>query len=114
MEIHFNDTWWAVCGYTWDPLDATVACRQLGFGAALNTYSSFLQNDFGWSSLINLQFGLKCAGNENKLLDCQQDLDPGIAHRCQAASYQAVAGVACANDSWLTLQGGMDTHCQYF
>lgn len=107
VEIHFHENWWAVCGYTWDPLDAAVACRQLGFTGALNTYSSSSQNDFGWSELRNWRIGLKCAGNESKLLDCQKDLNPDIAGHCHSASYQAVAGVVCSNDSRLTLQRGM-------
>ena len=111
VEIYFNRKWWAICGYTWDPLDAAVACRQLGFTEALNTYSSSSQNDFGMSSLTRWHHGLKCTGNESKLIDCLQDMDPEIDYLCDFTFHQyPVAGVVCKNDSRQALPGGILSH----
>lgn len=108
VEIHLNGEWWNVCGYTWDPLDAAVVCRQLGFTTALNTYCRSSQNDFGRSSLKYWQYGMKCTGHESKLVDCQQDVDPEIEYLCaNYAQYQdADGGVVCTNDSRQAQPGG--------
>lgn len=109
MEIYLNGEWLAVCGYAWDPLDAAVACRQLGFAEALKTYTSSSHNDFEFS----WKRGLKCKGNETKLMDCQQDIDPDIMYLCghrsvhRYSSVRAVAGVVCKNDSRQALPKGI-------
>lgn len=99
-----------VCGYTWDPLDAAVACRQLGFGEALNTYSRSSQKNFGRISRATWKRGLRCTGKENKLIDCQQDFDPEFATLCDSDRYRyfsVAAGVVCKNDSRQTLLEGI-------
>ena len=38
MEICYDNVYGTVCDDQWGPLDATVACRQLGFSDAGNLY----------------------------------------------------------------------------
>ena len=33
LEIFHNDQWGTICDDSWDSLDATVACRSLGFSS---------------------------------------------------------------------------------
>ena len=111
VEIYFNGVWLSVCGYTWDPLDAAVTCRQLGYADALRTYSSSTQNNFGLNAARKWDRRPKCNGDERNLIDCQHDsgfeMDPAVPEQC-GRTY-AVAGVVCTNDSGEALPRGTCT-----
>ncbi|XP_037258534.1 scavenger receptor cysteine-rich type 1 protein M130-like [Falco rusticolus] len=95
VEVYVNGTWATVCQDTWDLLDATVACRQLGCGVALAAPSSAR---FG-ASTGPLWLGAGgCTGMEVSLWDC-----PASAwHGCQRGGG---AGAVCSEQLSLRLVG---------
>lgn len=68
LEVFVNGAWSTVCDKSFNFPEATVACRQLGLGAAvkavkITTYG--LGSGPVWSSDV------KCTGRENSLFECQ-------------------------------------------
>ncbi|XP_032852360.2 scavenger receptor cysteine-rich type 1 protein M130-like isoform X2 [Tyto alba] len=94
VEVYINGTWGTVCQETWDILDATVVCRQLGCGMALAAPGPA---HFGpGMGPLWLDAG-SCAGTEESLWDC-----PASArHSCQRGGGAAV----CSEQQSLRLVG---------
>ncbi|KAJ8027049.1 Deleted in malignant brain tumors 1 protein [Holothuria leucospilota] len=70
LEVLINDEWGTVCDEEWDMKDATVACRQLGFPAAIFTYSlAHFGEGFGRIWMSDVQ----CKGTELSLLECKHE-----------------------------------------
>eukprot|EP00298_Acanthocystis_sp_HF-20_P017421 c21743_g1_i4.p1 GENE.c21743_g1_i4~~c21743_g1_i4.p1 ORF type:complete len:653 (+),score=316.75 c21743_g1_i4:168-2126(+) len=69
VEIFHNSQWGTVCAFNFDIVDATVACRQLGFTIASGFY---VTNDTNVDQIIWLS-NLKCVGTELSLQSCRSD-----------------------------------------
>ncbi|NXW06582.1 C163A protein, partial [Fregetta grallaria] len=67
VEVYVNGTWGTVCQETWDLPDATVICRQLGCGMALEAPGS---SRFGPGTGPLWPDAGGCAGTEVSLWDC--------------------------------------------
>uniref|UniRef100_A0A672TT84 SRCR domain-containing protein n=1 Tax=Strigops habroptila TaxID=2489341 RepID=A0A672TT84_STRHB len=67
VELYLNGTWSTVCQDTWDIVDATVVCRQLGCGTALDAPGSAR---FGPGVAAPWPGAGGCAGSELSLWDC--------------------------------------------
>ena len=67
IEIGLNGVWGTVCGTTFDIFDATVVCRQLGYGKAFLVagYPIFSVG----TGTIWLD-GMYCRGDELRIGDC--------------------------------------------
>ena len=80
--------WGAICDYSWDSRDAAVACKQLGFGNASETYccSSFS----GTVKRVWLRH-VYCSGNESSIAQCPSS-GYNSTGTCSSHSY---AGVRC-------------------
>ena len=65
VEVYYNGGWGRVCGNGWDNVDATVVCRQLGFGSSSYRTANYGQGT-GPISLSNVS----CIGTESSLTDC--------------------------------------------
>ena len=87
--MNFNGEWGTVCDDLWTTDDATVACKQLGFGAAISapTVATFGQG----SGTIWLD-NLGCTGTETDLFSCPHN-GPG-SHDC---GHSEDAGVVCTD-----------------
>ncbi|XP_076082455.1 neurotrypsin-like [Mytilus galloprovincialis] len=66
LEILYNDTWGTVCDDDFDNIDASVACRQLGYCSGILLRSEFVTNG---NETIWLD-DVTCSGNESRLIDC--------------------------------------------
>ena len=68
LEVYYNSEWGTVCDDSWGSSDATVACRQMGFGGVTDSYSSRFHD--GMSSQSTWLNGVACSGLESQLIDC--------------------------------------------
>ncbi|NWJ03201.1 SRCRM protein, partial [Crypturellus undulatus] len=88
VEIYYNGTWGTVCDDSWDLLDATVVCRQLGCGMAVDfTVSAHYGEGSGqiWLDDVN------CSGDEAAVWDCPAR--PWGQHNCR---HNQDAGIVCS------------------
>ncbi|XP_063962816.1 deleted in malignant brain tumors 1 protein-like isoform X2 [Lytechinus pictus] len=87
VEIFANGFWGTVCDRGWDIKDATVVCRELGFGPAVEaTAGARFGPGTGAITLSNVQ----CDESEDKLIDCEHE-QFGV-HNC---NHGLDAGVIC-------------------
>ncbi|KAM8792417.1 LOW QUALITY PROTEIN: scavenger receptor cysteine-rich type 1 protein M130-like [Eudromia elegans] len=96
VEIYYNGTWGTICDNSWDLLDATVVCRQLGCGVAVNFTSSAHHGEGSgqiWLDDVN------CSGDEAALWDCPAR--PWGQHNCR---HKEDAGVVCSEFMALRLE----------
>ena len=89
VQMYLFGHWASMCSYSWDFLDAVVACRQLGYVTAL---ASVRQNDVGGRSDLMWPFRLECTGFETNLTECSKYQQSS----CPSASYKA--GVICSSE----------------
>ena len=92
MAIYHNDVWGTVCDDNWDLKEATVVCRQLGYGKAMRAVkNAAFREESGplWYDIV------RCTGRETSLTQCEQ-VDRSVVQRnfgCRKA-----AGVVCASE----------------
>ncbi|XP_037400456.1 deleted in malignant brain tumors 1 protein-like isoform X2 [Pygocentrus nattereri] len=97
VEVYRNGQWGTVCDNNWDMNDATVVCRQMGCGRAINALHSA---HFGQGSGPVVLNAVGCYGNESTLTSCSYN-GPGR----QNCSHGKDAGVICPS---LRLVNGND------
>ncbi len=93
LQFYHNGQWGAVCDDSFQDLDATVACSQLGFagGEAITTY---MRNSDTWDMAPRYWLDdLGCSGIESRLTECRH---AGVGrHNCSPRTEQA--GMRCSN-----------------
>ena len=90
VEVFHNGTWGTVCDDDWDLQDATVVCRQLGYGRAVHALPTY-----GGGSGRVWYGNVRCSGSETNLTQCPID-DLGTIF----CKHWQDAGVICAS-KWL-------------
>ena len=89
MEVLHNGAWGTVCSYdNWDLQEATVVCRQLGYGRAVAALV-----EYGGGSGPIWYGNVRCNGSEASLTQC--------AHRGLGVHYcthSRDVGVICASE----------------
>ncbi|XP_041829787.1 neurotrypsin-like isoform X2 [Melanotaenia boesemani] len=100
VEVYLNGQWGAVCNSHWTDRDASVICRQLGFGGIAKAWS---WAHFGQGSGPILLDAVKCTGNELFLDQCPHG--EWEQHNCD---HMEDAGVSCSpyTDGVVRLVGG--------
>ena len=89
VEVFYNETWGAVCDDSWDLIDASVVCRELGYGTAVKTYVSATSgrgNGTIWMGDV------RCTGNERSLAECRHN-----GWGKQNCEHREDVGVVCAS-----------------
>ena len=89
VEVNYNGQWGTVCDDGWDSTDASVVCRQLGFGSSGTAIGSA---GFGQGSGPIWLDSVTCTGSELTLADCGH-LGVGVTRSCY---HFEDAGVTCS------------------
>ena len=90
MEVFHSGTWGTVCSHGWDLRDATVVCRQLGYGTAVGAPRDAA---FGEVSGPIWYDNMNCNGSEASLTRCAHR---GLGvHDCR---HWQDTGVICAGE----------------
>ena len=90
VEVFYNGTWGTVCDDDWDVNDATVVCRQLGFGRAI---VAFKWAAFGPGNGKIWMDDVTCTGNERSLTEC-----PHNGWGIEDCDHGEDAGVLCSSN----------------
>ena len=88
VEVNYNGEWGTVCDDGWSYSDASVVCRQLGFGSYGYSYSGAYFGQGSGPIWLDYVF---CAGIEATLASCGH-LGVNITRSC---SHIEDAGVRC-------------------
>ncbi|XP_072903127.1 scavenger receptor cysteine-rich type 1 protein M130-like [Hemitrygon akajei] len=70
LEVHYVGSWWTVHDNEWDLQDATVVCRELGCGEAVDAPGGA---HFGEGSEPAVTYKVQCNGNEATLRECKSE-----------------------------------------
>ncbi|PIK38170.1 putative scavenger receptor cysteine-rich domain-containing group B protein-like, partial [Apostichopus japonicus] len=88
IEIFINGAWGTICDDSWGKDEADVACRQLGYRAAVEAVSSASYGEGTGQIWLD---DVQCIGSEEHILACNNSGVVGV-HNC---GHHEDAGVKC-------------------
>ena len=88
VEVFHNGAWGTVCSYGWDLQEATVVCRQLGYGRAVAALAAY-----GGGSGPIWYDDVHCNGSEASLTQCAYN--GLLVYNCD---HSRDVGVICASE----------------
>ena len=89
VEVYHRGNWGTVCSFSgWDLQEATVVCRQLGYGRAVAALV-----DYGGGSGPIWYKDVRCSGSEASITQCSIG-DLGVSD----CDHSDDAGVICASE----------------
>eukprot|EP00731_Ephydatia_muelleri_P028193 Em0019g1066a len=103
VEVCYNDVWGTVCDDLFNDVDASVACRQLGYSAGgIVAPFTYYPQGAGSIWLDNVQ----CLGTESRLFDC-----PNVGIGIHDCTHIEDVGVMCEINECLASNGGCAQIC---
>ncbi|XP_038069984.1 deleted in malignant brain tumors 1 protein-like isoform X2 [Patiria miniata] len=105
VEVYLDGSWGTVCDDLWDLSDATVVCRQLGYGNAL--YAR-LSASFGQGSGPIKFDDVNCQGDESMLHLCQFSSTNNCRHHEDAGVVCSAPSPTLSSNSSIRLVGSGD------
>ncbi len=91
VEVLYNGIWGAVCRWNWDPKDANVVCRELGYAGAVAAVYYRADRLYGKGTGVIWMAYVDCKENETSLLECKQRYGWGENY----CSHSEDAGAIC-------------------
>ena len=70
MEVYSSGSWGTICDDSWDLNDASVICRELGYGQAAH---ALREASFGHGNGPITMDDVRCTGNEKTVFECQHN-----------------------------------------
>ena len=110
VELYFLGQWVQICGHSWDMLDASVVCHELGYLTAVTVYSYYSYNYRHYRGYTTYSYS--CTGDESTLKQCSTSYE----HRCDYNYDYDSAFVNCSGESIHKMQCLIinDTHVLHF
>lgn len=87
LQVWSKTSYGMVCSDGFDDIDATVACRDMGYGFGVSLCCSA----FGNVDFMLARTNVQCTGREASLADCTSDKGMGY---CESGTY---ASVVCSD-----------------
>ena len=97
VEVYYNGQWSTVCNYGWDDTDASVVCKQLGFGSSGTAILD--AQVFGSGTGVIFLSSVQCSHNDTTLSSCGH---LGVTTTMCRCDHYRDAGVSC-NSTYVCL-----------
>ena len=97
VEMYYNGQWGTVCNIGWDDIDASIVCKQLGFGSSGTAILDV--QVYGPGTGRVLLSNVMCSSNDTTLSSCAHH---GVGIAVCGCDHDKDAGVTC-NSMFITL-----------